>query len=890
MKIQGIILAISILCIILSVVTAAGLRDPGNIITVSPTLSLLTANPLQGPEIIPSVRTPLSEGTGSALPSYPYVKSGTELRTVTPDIRNVQSVNVTPTATTIQPAVTQKPEKYAPERVIVKYKDEVASQTSSSKSRIATANAGVGATTLKDYSAEGLPGMQLVQVAGITVPEAVNRYKKLPIVEYAEPDYLLSIIDESPVSRLTSPKTSTATSLITTRPGIPEVQIPGNSPILQNPPLVAQPPVGGIPVRTRITTVPTPVGTIQAGGSEIPQLAPVSDGFLDYMNSGQKNTLISGDKAGGFIPSPVNFTHLKGKHLPHVSTSYPAAFDLRTSNKVTAVRDQGNCGSCWAHGTYGSLESVMMPTVSDFSENNLKNTPGFNWGPCDGGNNYISMAYLGRWSGPVAESSDPYRPDTTPSPPNLPVTGHVQEVIQLPQKSNPLDNDNIKWALTTYGGISVSYYHSSSSYSSTYAAYYYPYSTYANHIVTIIGWDDNFLKTRFPTTPAGNGAFLCKNSWGTSWGQSGYYWVSYYDMTMGYDELFTYMPAAPPSNFARSYQYDPYGWVYDDGYGTPTAYFANIFTATTSEQLTAVGFYTPDTDCQYEIKVYTGASGGPISGSLRQTYSGFMDTPGYHTVAIPAVSLTAGEKFSVVVRITTTGYGYPVAIEYPYPGYSSGATASPGQSYISSNGVTFTDITSWYANTNVCLKAFTTANGSPTPTQSMTPTPTPTTTVTVTPTITPTTTTTQIGQDRTPNDPYFSSLWGMHNTGQTGGTVDADIDAPAAWSMNTGSSSVVIAVIDSGVDYNHPDLAANIWTNTGEIPGNGVDDDHNGYIDDIRGWNFVSGTNNPMDDHSHGTHCSGTIAGVGNNGVGVVGVCWTAKIMPLKFLDSSGSG
>jgi subtilisin family serine protease len=142
----------------------------------------------------------------------------------------------------------------------------------------------------------------------------------------------------------------------------------------------------------------------------------------------------------------------------------------------------------------------------------------------------------------------------------------------------------------------------------------------------------------------------------------------------------------------------------------------------------------------------------------------------------------------------------------------------------------------------------------------------------------------------TPNDPRFSELWGMHNTGQTGGANDADIDAPEAWDTQTGSESTLIAIIDTGVDYNHPDLAANIWANPGEIPNNGADDDNNGYIDDIRGWNFVSNNNNPMDDNLHGTHVAGTIGAIGNNGVGVAGVNWRVKIMPLKFLGSDGSG
>jgi subtilisin family serine protease len=141
-----------------------------------------------------------------------------------------------------------------------------------------------------------------------------------------------------------------------------------------------------------------------------------------------------------------------------------------------------------------------------------------------------------------------------------------------------------------------------------------------------------------------------------------------------------------------------------------------------------------------------------------------------------------------------------------------------------------------------------------------------------------------------PNDPRFSDLWAMNNTGQSGGVVDADIDAPEAWDMYTGSSSIVVAVADTGVDYTHPDLMANRWVNTGEIPGNGLDDDDNGYIDDVYGYDFVNGDGDPMDDHEHGTHVSGIIGAVGNNGLGVVGVCWTVKIMALKVLDEEGSG
>src|SRR5262245_57993485 len=144
--------------------------------------------------------------------------------------------------------------------------------------------------------------------------------------------------------------------------------------------------------------------------------------------------------------------------------------------------------------------------------------------------------------------------------------------------------------------------------------------------------------------------------------------------------------------------------------------------------------------------------------------------------------------------------------------------------------------------------------------------------------------------DRLPNDPYFEFMWQLRNNAanELVGKRGADIDAVRAWDISTGSSDVIVAVLDTGVELSHPDLAANAWINPGEVPNNSLDDDHNGYTDDVNGWNFLHDNNRLFEDPAvdyHGTHVAGIIGAVGNNRIGVTGVAWRVKLMALKVLD-----
>jgi hypothetical protein len=318
----------------------------------------------------------------------------------------------------------------------------------------------------------------------------------------------------------------------------------------------------------------------------------------------------------------------------------------------------------------------------------------------------MSMAYLGRWSGPVSETDDPYNVSFDTSPSGIQPRKHVQEVLFVPGRASATDNEGIKTAVMTYGAVYTGMYYTSVSYNTINHSYYYNGSSGSNHGVTIVGWDDNYNLNNFNTPAPGNGAFIVKNSWGTSWGDAGYFYVSYYDSRMGSQNT-VFVNAESTTNYNRVYQYDPLGWVSSYGYGNTTAWGANIFTALSNENLTAVSFYTADVNTSYEIRIYKNAISGPISGTLSGSKQGSFAYAGYHTIALDAtVPLSLGERFSVVVRITTSGYTYPIAVEQAVSGYSSSASSNPGESYMSINGTNWSDLT-LTTNGNVCLKAFT---------------------------------------------------------------------------------------------------------------------------------------------------------------------------------------
>jgi C1A family cysteine protease len=449
------------------------------------------------------------------------------------------------------------------------------------------------------------------------------------------------------------------------------------------------------------------------------QTAPLNPAYVQYQQekaAGKVATQTVDGHGLGWVPPPYELSNLTAAPRLMQAQTYAPTYDLRTQGKASPVEDQGNCGSCWTFATFGSLESYLWPGLKTiFSENNLKNLADFTYTCCNGGDAEMSTAYLARWgttmtdntgsriyAGPVTSASDPYSTSCT-SPTTSQIAMHVQNVYFLPLG----DNNAIKFALTTYGGVYTAFQwdggtSTSSYYNSATAAYYDGTKEQGNHAVTIMGWDDNFSAKNFSTTPPGNGAWLCKNSWGAfGKSNSGYFYVSYYDANMGHIEnaVFT---AEPTTNYTTNYQYDPFGMENSIGSGySSTAYGANVFTATSTGTLKAVSFWAPYANTQYTAQVYINPtdSSNPTSGTLLSTISGTASVSytGYFTESLSTtVPLTKGETFAVVIKFTAPqGYNYPVPVQQRSGDDSKAPNAVTGESFYSPDGTTWNDLAAY---------------------------------------------------------------------------------------------------------------------------------------------------------------------------------------------------
>ena len=388
----------------------------------------------------------------------------------------------------------------------------------------------------------------------------------------------------------------------------------------------------------------------------------------------------------------------------------PESYDSRLFGRAPQVRDQGSFGTCWAFASLAALESSLLPQEeAEFSVDHMSLQNSFNLSQDQGGEYSMSMAYLLAWQGPVLESEDPYGDGLSPE--GLSACKHVQEIQILPSK----DYEAIKRAVYEKGGVQSSLYtdltqlgQESRFYNADTNAYCYSGPEKANHDSVIVGWDDHFPKENFREMPEGDGAFLCMNSWGREFGDQGYFYVSYYDSNIGVSNI-SYTGIWPFDHYDQIYQTDLCGWMGQIGYGQETVWFANVYQAQSEEKLEAAGFYATMENTSYEIYVADRLEGEGSKGLSEASLaaSGQLRYSGFYTVPLEeGIQLTAGERFAVIVRITTPGAVHPAAIEYDGGSGVAHVDLSDGEGYLSSDGQSWERVEETM-NCNLCLKAYT---------------------------------------------------------------------------------------------------------------------------------------------------------------------------------------
>ncbi|MDL2264637.1 lectin like domain-containing protein, partial [Synergistaceae bacterium OttesenSCG-928-I11] len=452
------------------------------------------------------------------------------------------------------------------------------------------------------------------------------------------------------------------------------------------------------------------------------QLAPPSKEFEEF----SERIRVAGadsDAYAGYVPFLMDRSHVTSadyaEFLAHgaARAALPSRYDLREWNAVTPAKQQ-RYGDCWAYSALGSVESIYKRskgTELDLSEMHLawfaiNSEPSFNTTLDIGALDNVAVALLSRWVGPVLQSD---LPNETSNPSgkysDYKNRLHLEHAYFLALEFvSGYDKSSMavrKQLLVDHGGLSIGINSNAMNspiyYNAATNAGYNDTNTHVNHAVLLCGWDDNFSRENFNEgrRPKANGAWLVKNSYGTSVGDNGFFWISYEDISLCDGVAYI---AGEANNYDKNYGHDELGWSWSIGEGSETGWMANVFrSGSLAETLKAVSFYTTGNNAEYEVRVYTGLtdSSKPNSGTLASTKRGTQTFAGYHTVVLDTpVEMAAKTDFAVVVRVRTPGYSYPIPVEMPVPGvsYYRNATAKRGESFLSSDGSTWKNATAPY--------------------------------------------------------------------------------------------------------------------------------------------------------------------------------------------------
>ena len=420
--------------------------------------------------------------------------------------------------------------------------------------------------------------------------------------------------------------------------------------------------------------------------------------------------------------------------MTNALADYPSYYSLADEGLVTSVKDQGYTNNCWSYAGVGAIESSLLmqdivssPSAIDLSESQIAwsayrgNDKDTNKG--DGPTYDMPYNYGADWqefatavlsgSCELEENAPSYCYEFAKmcyNGGNLVKSGyyHLNSVESIPVNIN-----SIKENLLSKGALYAGIYIDMSYFNEDQTAYYYPEEKYGNHAVDIVGWDDDYPKENFSTVPEGDGAWIVKNSWGTEFGDEGYFMVSYYQ----YMDLVAAFTADSIDSYDNAYMYDGAGYnrylrYYADG--TDFAAYGNIFTADDDETLTSVGIYALDNSLEYTVDIYKNPSGSPVNGEKVYTQNGFTPYPGYYTIDLDStVPLEKGESFSVVVtqKSASSNLVYIPCEVIQFGDNNYDYSVEAGQSYIFENGkyIDATDVKDVEMG-NVCVKAFTKYN------------------------------------------------------------------------------------------------------------------------------------------------------------------------------------
>lgn len=416
---------------------------------------------------------------------------------------------------------------------------------------------------------------------------------------------------------------------------------------------------------------------------------------------------------------------------------------------ITSIKNQNPYGTCWAHAAMASAEADLWKkgladSTIDLSEwqlayffyHTVEDPLGGTAGDSvtvvtdssaedyldRGGNQQLATYRLATWQGVTQEADAPYSTvynDRTKTLDDALAYGkdayHLENAYWVSMK----DRDIVKQLIMEYGACAASYYHDSAYFNSSSQwnrseplAEYNPTETNTNHAITIVGWDDNYSKDNFGTyKPSSNGAWLCKNSWGSNWSKDGLFYISYEDVPNLNGNAYFY-------DYGTGDNYD-YNYQYDGGVGLSTysvANAANVYTANSAETLKAVGFYTEDVQYTCTIKIYKNCTRNPVSGTLVSTQTATEPYAGFHTVVLDTpVDLNAGDTYSVVVYQTTSSGTpkVPIDVSFSWNWLTGVSSAKTGQSFISSSGSYWQDVSA--SGYNCRIKAYTDKRDTTTP-------------------------------------------------------------------------------------------------------------------------------------------------------------------------------